>query len=267
LAHRFGARLAVDGAQLVPHRRLDIAKLGVDYLAVSGHKLYAPFGAGVLVGRRDWLDAAPPYLAGGGAVRRVGLSATTWADAPARHEAGTPNVVGAVALAAACRSIAALPVGAVNAHEDALLEHLTAGLRALDSVRILSLWPGEADRIGVVSFTVDGVPAELVAQYLSAEHGIGVRDGRFCAHPLLDRLNPAGGGAPTGSAVRASIGLGSQAADIDCLVNALVALRRQGPAWTYAQADGDYRPNPDPRPWPEWLAPVATLGAASPCAE
>jgi selenocysteine lyase/cysteine desulfurase len=253
VAHEHGARLAVDGAQLVPHRRVDVSALGVDYLAFSGHKLYAPFGAGVLIGRRDWLDAAPPYLAGGGAVRRVTLDETIWADSPARHEAGTPNVVGAVALAAACRSIAALPDGAVDVHEKALLHRLTDGLESIDGVRVLRLWPAGSDRIGVVTFVVDDTPAELVAQYLSAEHAVGVRDGRFCAHPLLDRLNPAQAGGTSGSAVRASVGLGSQLADVDRLVAAVAKLRREGPGWTYAGASGAYLPVPDPRPLPAWL--------------
>ena len=262
IAHRAGARLAVDGAQLVPHRRVDLAVSGVDYLAFSGHKLYAPYGAGVLVGRRDWLDAAPPYLAGGGAVRRVTLDGTTWADCPARHEAGTPNVVGAVALAEACRTIAALPEGAVTAHEDALLRRLTAGLDSVPGVRTLTLWPGVTERISVVTFTVDGHPAELVAQYLSAEHGIGVRDGRFCAHPLLDRFDVVGNGSATGSAVRASVGLGSRLADVDRLVDALATLQRQGVSWTYAGADGDFLPVPDPRPLPDWLGAEVGAGAA-----
>ncbi|MGH3589234.1 MAG: aminotransferase class V-fold PLP-dependent enzyme, partial [Pseudonocardia sp.] len=108
IAHECGARILVDAAQLLPHRRVDIADLGIDYLAFSGHKLYAPFGAGVLVGRRDWLDAAEPYLAGGGAVRNVTVESTQWAPAPARHEAGTPNVLGAAALAAACDALSEL---------------------------------------------------------------------------------------------------------------------------------------------------------------
>jgi len=257
IAHRHGARIAVDGAQLTPHRRVDIAALGVDYLAFSGHKLYAPFGAGVLVGRRDWLDAAPPYLAGGGAVRRVRLEGTTWADSPARHEAGTPNVIGAVALAAACRAVAALPDRAATTHESTLLARLSDGLGVIDGVHELRLWP-EAERIGVVTFTVDGYPAELVAQYLSAEHGIGVRDGRFCAHPLLHRLNPAG------SAVRASVGLGSRSEDVDRLLDALGSLRRDGTRWSYAGVDGEYLPQADPRPLPDWLVPAQV--AASPCA-
>jgi selenocysteine lyase/cysteine desulfurase len=229
LAHAHGARIAVDGAQLVPHRRVDLAASGLDYLAFSGHKVYAPFGAGVLAGRRDWLDAAPPYLAGGGAVRQVRLGVTDWAASPARHEGGTPNVVGAVALAAACRFIDSLPAGAVRAHEEFLTDRLLTGLAAVDGVRALRLWPG-ADRIGVVTFTVDGWPAQHVAQYLSAEDGIGVRDGRFCAHPLLARLIPASV-VPDGAAVRASLGLGTRAADVDRLVDALRALRAHGPSW------------------------------------
>jgi len=181
----------------------------------------------------------------------VRLAGTDWAGSPARHEAGTPNVVGAVTLAAACWQVASLPAGAVAAHEGALLRRLSGGLEGIGGVRPLRLWPDEADRIGVVSFTVDGWPAALVAQYLSAEHGIGVRDGRFCAHPLLARLNPAG------TAVRASLGLGSRADDVDRLITALTALADHGPAWTYAGAEQDYVPLPDPRAPPGWLTAAA----------
>ena len=141
IAHRHGARIVVDGAQLVPHRRVSLAESGIDYLAFSGHKIYAPFGAGVLVGRRDWLEAAPPYLVGGGAVREVRLGGTEWAAVPARHEAGTPNVVGAVAVAAACRAVAALGPDAVTAHETTLVRRLTQGLAAVDG----RLTPAPAD--------------------------------------------------------------------------------------------------------------------------
>jgi selenocysteine lyase/cysteine desulfurase len=99
LAHDAGARVVVDGAQLVPHRGFSLAETGADYVAFSGHKTYAPFGAGALIGRRDWLDDAPAFLAGGGAVREVRPDRTIWTTAPARHEAGSPNVIGAIALA------------------------------------------------------------------------------------------------------------------------------------------------------------------------
>jgi selenocysteine lyase/cysteine desulfurase len=261
VAHARGARLAVDGAQLVPHRRVSIRDTGIDYLAFSGHKMYAPFGAGVLIGRRDWLDAATPYLAGGGAVRDVALLGTVWAPSPARHEAGTPNVVGAVALAAACRYLGSLPCDAVLAHESALLGTLESGL-ASAGARVLRLWADADDHVPVVTFTVDGYPAALVASYLSAEHGIGVRDGRFCAHPLLERLGLGAGGA-----VRASLGLGSRSEDVSRLVTALSQLIVNGPSWTYDDAG---RPAPDPRRLPDWATGAdgtanGTVTGGSPC--
>ncbi|MGZ4625142.1 MAG: aminotransferase class V-fold PLP-dependent enzyme [Kineosporiaceae bacterium] len=263
LAQAHGARLVVDAAQLAPHRRIDLAAAGVDYVAFSGHKLYAPFGAGALVGRRDWLDAAPPHLAGGGAVREVSTDHTEWAPAPHRHEAGTPNVVGATALAAACQTLADLPEGVLAAHEAELRERLATGLRALPGVRVLSIWPDATERIGVVSFTVEGHDPGRVAAYLSAEHGIGVRDGRFCAHPLMHRL--AGDGA-----VRASLGVGSSSDDVDALLEAVEDLLTGGERWTYALDGGRWVPSPDPRPLDLTVAallPAARRAAAgdSPC--
>jgi selenocysteine lyase/cysteine desulfurase len=263
IAHRHGARLAVDAAQLAPHRRISLARTGVDYLAFSGHKLYAPYGAGVLVGRRDWLDAAPAYLAGGGAVREVGVDATTWAPAPARHEGGTPNVLGITAIAKACETLSVLG-DSVSAHEEALRARLLDGLTALDTdlggdaVRVLRIWPDSPDTIGVVSFTVAGYDAGLVAAYLSAEHGIGVRDGRFCAHPLLARL-----GLGRDGAVRASFGLGSTLADVDRLLSALRALLSDGPSVAYELVDGRYAPQDDPRSLPDFAGPATSAGA--PC--
>jgi selenocysteine lyase/cysteine desulfurase len=248
LAHGAGARVVVDAAQLAPHRRVDIAASGVDYLALSGHKLYAPYGAGVLVGRRDWLDVAAPYLAGGGAVVEVDAPGTgstaevSWAPAPHRHEAGTPNVLGAVALAAACEVLRDVLDEAAPAHESALLERLSAGLAASPGVRPLQIWSDAPDRVAVQSFTVDGYPAGLVAAYLSAEHGIGVRDGKFCAHPLVARLTGWAEGA-----VRASLGIGTTADDVDRLVTALRTLVLHGTRYTYTCIDGRWVPTPDTR--------------------
>ncbi|MBP2366737.1 aminotransferase class V-fold PLP-dependent enzyme [Pseudonocardia parietis] len=255
IAHAAGARVCVDAAQLAPHRRVDLAGWGADYVALSGHKLYAPYGAGVLAGRRDWLDAAAPHLAGGGAVRSVvveeGRTGTAWLPAPQRHEGGTPNVLGAAALGAACRALEPIVDDEVPAHERALAARLHDGLARVPGLRVLSCFDDAADRTATVSFALDDLPAGLVAAALSAEYGIGVRDGRFCAHPLLDRLT---GGQ---DAVRASLGLRTGTDDVDRLVTALERLVRRGPRWTYAVRDGRWSPTPDPRP-----ADVFGLGEA-----
>lgn len=259
LAHRHGARVVVDAAQLAPHRRIDLDASGVDYVALSGHKLYAPYGTGALVGRRDWLDRGTPHLAGGGAVQRVSVDEVEWACAPARHEAGTPNVLGAVALATACQALRALPEAALEVHEAALRERLVDGLSRIAGVRLHRVFTDAPSSIGVVTFSVDGVEPGLVAAYLSAEHGIGVRDGAFCAHPLLRRL-----GLPSG-AVRASVGVGTCGADVDRLVGAVRELVEHGPGWTYGLVAGRWTPTPDPRPLPRWAGGDVAAGG-SPCA-
>ncbi len=154
---------------------------------LSGHKLYAPYGAGVLAGRADWLDAAHPYLAGGGATKAVTERGTEWHTGAARHEAGSPNVVGAVALAAACHTLRA-NAETVEAHERALGARLLDGLRSIDGVQTYSLFGEDHDRVAVATFTIDGLDSSLVSTALSAEHGIGVRDGKFCAHLCVDAL-------------------------------------------------------------------------------
>ncbi|RVW00788.1 aminotransferase class V-fold PLP-dependent enzyme [Rhodococcus xishaensis] len=247
-AHRCGARILVDGAQLTPHRRVNLAETGVDYLAFSGHKLYAPFGAGVLVGRRDWLDEAEPYLAGGGAVREVTIDETCWAPAPARHEAGSPNVLGVAALASACDALSALDFAAIVEHERVLSTRLTEGLAEIDGVHLLRLWSDAPDSVGIVTFTIDGFEPGQIAAYLSAEHGIGVRDGRFCAHPLLNRIGRAEG------AVRASLGLGTGSEDVDRLVTAVRKLVAGEATWNYGKTDGLWNPVPETRGFTERIA-------------
>ncbi|MFD1934663.1 aminotransferase class V-fold PLP-dependent enzyme [Nonomuraea mangrovi] len=228
IAHRHGARVLVDAAQLVPHRKLNLTALDLDYVAFSGHKLYAPFGAGVLVGRRDWLSDGEPYLKGGGAVRSVGAlddGATEWhEDAEPRHEAGTPNVLGAIALAAACDALTATGWTPLVREEERLIARLREGLGAIEGVRELSLWGPDHPRVGIVSFVVDGYTARQVAEALSTEYGIGVRDGKFCAHPFLRHLlDIADGGCEddAASAVRASIGIGTTEEHVDRLIGAL----------------------------------------------
>ncbi|MET9202583.1 aminotransferase class V-fold PLP-dependent enzyme [Gordonia sp. NPDC003585] len=217
IAHRHGARILVDAAQLVAHQPISIVSHGIDYLVFSGHKTYAPFGAGVLIGRPDWFDAATPYLAGGGATRDVsaGGVTATWHTGPARHEAGSPNVLGAIAIAAACDALTELGPETIGLHDETLRARLDDGLAAIDGVTPLRIFDDSRNRVGIAGFVVDGVPPRVVAEYLSDHHGIGVRDGKFCAHPLLKRL-----GHPEG-AVRASFGLGTTTEDIDRLLDAL----------------------------------------------
>ena len=176
------------------------------------------------MGRRDWLDDAPAYLAGGGAVETVTIETTNWARSPERHEGGTPNFVGAVALAEASMVLTELfGTGAVEAHETVLRRRLLAGLEPLDGVRALQIWPDTAETVGIVAFEVQGHEAGLVAACLSGEYAVGLRDGKFCAHPLLARLNCGQG------ALRASFGLGTTIDDIDRLIEALTQYLRKGP--------------------------------------
>jgi len=256
-AHRHGARVVLDGAQLVPHRPFSLAATGVDYVAFSGHKTYAPYGAGALVGRSDWLDAGNPYLAGGGAVRRVRVAESTWHDGPARHEAGSPNVVGAVALAAAAETLASVDPEVLALHESALRARLAVGLEEIDRVRVVRVWEDAVDPVGVVTFTVAGYDPGFVAAYLSAEHGIGVRDGRFCAHPLLGRLGFEAG------AVRASVGVGTPGSDVERLLTAVRTLVTEGPQAEYDVVDGLWVVVDDPRPVPEGLGLTGLLATAA----
>jgi selenocysteine lyase/cysteine desulfurase len=215
VAHEHGARIAVDAAQLAPHLPLAMARLGLDYVALSGHKLYAPFGSGALIGRSDWLRAAPPYLPGGGAAGHVGEDGVLWADGPARHEGGTPNLIGAVALATACETLTRIGWDRLRDHEDRLQRAVRDGLEGLPGLSVLRLWDDSVPRLGIVSFTVGGLPAGLIAARLADEHAIAVRHGKFCAHPLVRRL------AAGQDAVRASVGIGSTAGHVQRLTGAL----------------------------------------------
>ena len=261
LAHEYGARIVVDAAQLAPHRRIDIAADDVDYLAFSGHKLYAPFGSGVLVGRPDWLDAGTPHLAGGGAVREARLDSVSWATGPARHEGGSPNVLGAATLARATQVIGALDQELWHAHETAIRSFLVEGLQRIDGVTVHQIFSDTNDTIGVVNFSVAGYDAGLVAAYLSAEHGVGLRDGRFCAHPLLKRL-----GLPSGS-LRASFGVGSRLEDAQRLLAGIEELRRTGLGWDYVVDAGRWVPANDTRSYPEWAPNTPGTAGAAPCTD
>jgi selenocysteine lyase/cysteine desulfurase len=276
LAHRYGARVVLDGAQIAAHYPIDVAGLDVDYLAVSGHKMYAPYGAGALLGRPDWLGADAPYLYGGGAVEFVTLESVLWAPLPERQEAGSPNVVGAIAMGAACRALSAYGMERLAEEEMALARYARDRIGRIGGVERYGIWSGEVPRLGIVAFNVRGYWHSHVAAVLSAEHGIGVRHGCFCAHPLMlhlldvheeeashvrDEIAHGRKGRVPG-AVRASVGLGTTAADVDALASALEALVSDGPRWRYRQEpdSGEYLPDPETRVWP--ALPVSLSGQA-----
>ncbi|MFC9928955.1 aminotransferase class V-fold PLP-dependent enzyme [Streptomyces sp. NPDC127190] len=255
-AHAHGARIVVDAAQLVPHQPVDVRDLDVDWIAFSGHKLYAPFGSGVLAGRADWLRAAEPYLAGGGASRTVtrrpdGGVEVAWHESAARHEAGSPNVIGAYSIASACKALTEAGWDTLVAREQHLIRRVREGLAEIPEVRVLSLFGDDAPRVGVISFVVDGWNSSHFAAALSAEYGIGVRDGLFCAHPLVrtllgsDPQTQGECGAPEAApgekslnAVRVSFGAGTPDEHVDRFVSAVRELVRDGAKWTYRTEDG-----------------------------
>ncbi|RRR65577.1 MAG: aminotransferase class V-fold PLP-dependent enzyme [Candidatus Viridilinea halotolerans] len=235
LAHAHGAAIVVDAAQLAAHRRIDLGDLGdpahLDYIAISGHKLYAPYGAGALIGRSDAFALGAPMLVGGGSVRRVTSRLVDWADGPARDEAGTPNAVGAIALAAACLALEELGLDWLAAHETALTCYALEQL-----ARVPDLWlygdpdPAQAaTRLGVIPFCLDKRDPHLVAAMLSYEAGIAVRSGSFCAQPYVRRLlarDETGCDVGQLGLVRASFGLATSKHEIDTLVATLHAIAR-----------------------------------------
>ncbi|MFI7086076.1 aminotransferase class V-fold PLP-dependent enzyme [Streptomyces anulatus] len=255
-AHAHGARIVLDAAQLAPHQPVDIAELDVDWVAFSGHKLYAPFGSGVLAGRADWLQAAEPYLAGGGASRKVARRAdggvdVDWHTTAARHEAGSPNVIGVYSIASACKALTEAGFEGLVAREQELVGRVREGLAEVPEVRVLSLFGDDAPRVGVISFVVRGWNSSHFAAALSAEYGIGVRDGLFCAHPLVrtllgsDPQDPGECGAPEAepgerslNAIRVSFGAGTPDEHIDRFLRAVSELVREGARWNYRTEDG-----------------------------
>ncbi|RPE78697.1 MULTISPECIES: aminotransferase class V-fold PLP-dependent enzyme [unclassified Frondihabitans] len=186
LAHGVGALVVLDACQSAPHRPLDLARLGVDFAAFSAHKMLGPTGIGVLWGRKELLDALPPFRTGGSMISTVTMESTTFLPAPQRFEAGTQPVSQAVAFAEAIRYLEAVGLGAIEAHEDRLAERLVSGLTALPGVRVVGPAAG-VPRSGLASFDVAGVHAHDVGQYLDAQ-GIAVRVGHHCAQPLHRRL-------------------------------------------------------------------------------
>jgi cysteine desulfurase/selenocysteine lyase len=206
--------LLVDGAQAVPHRKVDVAALGCDFYAFSAHKLYGPTGIGALFGRREHLAAMPPWQGGGGMIREVRIEETTFDDPPRRFEAGTPAATEAVGFAAAIDFVEALGWAALGAHERELLDAAVEGLDRMPGVTFVGR---PRERSGVVSFVVDGAHAHDVGTVLD-HHGVAVRAGHHCTQPLHRRLG-------LDASVRASFAVYNTRAEVDRLLEAVAAAR------------------------------------------
>lgn len=256
LVHRYDAEIVVDAAQLAPHRPIDMRSLDdpahLDYLVFSGHKMYAPYGSGVLVGPRSRFQKGAPLLRGGGAVKFVGLDAVEWEASPERDEAGSPNVVGAIAMATAAKTLTSWDMKQIHDRETYLGQVVVDSLRTVPGLRLLGNPEAlGSQRIAVVTFVMEHVPAMMVGAILGYEWGIGVRAGCFCAHPYLMQLL----GVPPDqmarirddlrrddwsrvpSAVRVSLGLYNSEEEIRYLIQALTAISR-------GEVHGTYRLNP-----------------------
>jgi selenocysteine lyase/cysteine desulfurase len=282
LAHAFGARILIDAAQLVAHRAVDMRPhddpAHLDFVVFSGHKIYAPYGTGVLVGNTSVLDRGEPLVVGGGAVQIVTRDAVMWEKAPDREEAGSPNVVGAVALAVALQAVAAIGFDAVEQVEARLTKRALVGLAAIDGVRVLGSGDPDRldDRLGVMTFAVDGLHYGHVAAALSHEWAVGVRDGCFCAHPYLLHLlqvdeattdrarEEIGRGDKRGipGAVRASVAPYNTDAEIDRFLAGVraISLGEMRSAYTQDRASGAF----DPVGWtPDWRAAFSIMDGMS----
>lgn len=213
-AHAVGAVVVVDGAQAVPHSEVDVRALGCDFYAFSGHKLYGPTGIGALYGREQLLTAMPPWQGGGDMILTVSFEKTTYNDLPWKFEAGTPNISGAIGLAAAMDYIESLGIGAIAAHEHRLLTLATAQLERIPGVKIVGTAPHKA---AVLSFTLEGVHPHDLGTILDHE-GVAIRTGHHCAMPVMTFF-----GIP--ATARASFGCYNTEKDVAALVAALGKVR------------------------------------------
>jgi cysteine desulfurase/selenocysteine lyase len=209
-AHAAGALVLVDGAQAVAHLKVDLQALGCDFYAFSGHKLYGPTGIGALWARAELLAAMPPWHGGGDMIRTVSFERTTYADPPQRFEAGTPNIAGAVGLAAAIDYLEGLGMAEVEAHERALLAYGSAVLADIPGLRLVGT---AAHKVAILSFLINGIHPHDLGTILDAE-GVAIRAGHHCAMPLMTRFGIPG-------TARASLAVYNDEADIDALAAAI----------------------------------------------
>jgi selenocysteine lyase/cysteine desulfurase len=250
LAHAHGARVLIDAAQRLAHESVCVLPKDdpghLDFVAGAGHKAYAPFGSAFLYGPVEMFDAAPPYIPAGGTVVYVTEEEAFFKKSPERHEGGTPNIAGAVALAEALRFLEEVGIEEVRAHERVLVERAMDGLKRLDGVTLLG-HPDPEQRIGALSLTIEGVPHELAATILNREAAIAVRNGCFCAHPYLHKLLKledttelrrrlvAGEEVDLPGAVRPTFGIFNTEQEVDELVRVIGVIRDR--AWKGSYGD------------------------------
>ena len=215
-AHAAGAKVLIDGCQAVPHRPVDVQVLGCDFYVFAGHKAYGPTGIGVLYARAELLAAMPPWQGGGEMIRTVTFERTEFADPPARFEAGTPNIIGAIGLAAAIDYMDGIGWPAIQAHEAALMTHGTTVLSRLNGLRMIGT---AREKSSILSFTLQGIHPHDAATLLD-RRGIAVRAGHHCAQPAMDRFGVAG-------TLRASIGLYNTKDELDRLAEGVTDVLRQ----------------------------------------
>lgn len=214
-AHMHNVPVLIDGAQAVPHMPVDVSALDADFYAFSGHKLYGPTGIGVLYAKKRYLDAMPPYQGGGDMIETVAFDHVTFAKAPQRFEAGTPNIAGVIGLAAAIRYVEKMGMQAIADHEQALLIQAETALSAIAGLRIIGT---AKPKVGVISFVIDGIHPHDIGTVLDHE-GVAVRAGHHCTMPLMERFNvPA--------TVRASFGIYNNEADIAVLIRGIQSAQR-----------------------------------------
>ncbi|MGE5450011.1 MAG: aminotransferase class V-fold PLP-dependent enzyme [Methanomassiliicoccales archaeon] len=238
LAHQYGAEIMVDGAQLVPHRSINMLPADdpehLDYLAFSAHKMYAPFGLGVLVANSETFNCGCSEIVGGGTVETVTHDLVIWAPPPERDEAGTPNVFGTVALTAAINTLTRVGMDKLADEEMALASYARKKISLISGLTMYGYTATEAERVGIICFNLTGLPHELVATILALEYGIAVRNGCFCAQPYVQKLlnlnNKRDLNAMKNGMVRVSLGLYNTASEVDTLVAALKAIISAGPA-------------------------------------
>jgi cysteine desulfurase / selenocysteine lyase len=207
LAHKVGAIFVVDGAQAIPHMQVNVHELDADFYVFSGHKVYGPSGIGALYGKKKILEAMPPYQGGGDMIRSVTFEKTTYNDLPNKFEAGTPNIVGAAALATALQYVAAIGLDKIATYETELLEYATDELGKIPQVRIVGT---AQEKASVLSFTIEGIHPHDIGTILDRE-GIAIRAGHHCCQPLMERF-----GVP--ATARASFSFYNTTAEIDILV-------------------------------------------------